>query len=237
MLHVLAVLRFSAELDGCSQLAAQQHELTQTRHYETLLLARESSSMNSELSSNIQTNTSLQRLAQNLRLLLRSLAGEEDPESAKEEDDKPLEELADFIGDETRDDWAVERESEIARLQKENEELRRMLGIDPGTAQQMGWTDEVPDHRPVLHILKATMANAQPQETWVQRSPPQVPGNAAPAPQQNIPLQRTIEFQPGMRAAGTLRRPSMLRGRGSAPFWGPTPPAWQGGGSGLDLAG
>ncbi|EJD03541.1 uncharacterized protein FOMMEDRAFT_82134 [Fomitiporia mediterranea MF3/22] len=231
-------------------LAAQQHELTMTRHYESLLVARESSSMNSELSNSTQTNASLQRLAQSLRLLLRSLAGEdtESAESSKEGDERPLEELAELIEDDERQDWAVEREAEIARLEKENDELRRMLGIDSENAQRMGWGDESPDHRPILHILKATMANASPQEGWGQRSPPQmqpfnagpVPGNAAPVSQQTIPLQRTIEFQPGMRAAGTLRRPSMLRGRGSAPFWNQSAPAdrnWLQGGGGLDLAG
>lgn len=165
-------------------------------------------------------------------MLLRSLAGE-DPESLTEGDDRPLEDLTGFLEDEDREDWAVEREREIIRLQKENEELRKMLGVDSENAQRMGWIDEVQDHRPVLHILKAAMANSTPPEIIGQRSPPQmqpfnagpVPGNAAPMPQQNIPLQRTIEFQPGIRAAGTMRRPSMLRGRGSAPFWGPSPPA------------
>ncbi|KAL5494876.1 hypothetical protein ACEPAI_338 [Sanghuangporus weigelae] len=186
-------------------LAAQQHELTMTRHYETLLVARESSSTSSELSNNVIIAASLQRLSHSLRCLLRSLSGE-DPESSNEEDDRPLEELAGFLEDDNREDWAVEREAEISRLQKENEELRKMLGVDSENAQRMGWSDEEPEHRPVLHILKATMASSHPHETWVQRSPPQmqpfnagpVPGNAAPIP--HIPLQRGNDFQPGMRA-------------------------------------
>lgn len=218
-----------------------------TRHYETLLAARESTSANSELSNNVIVSTSLHRLSHSLKCLLRSLSGE-DPDSFGDEDDRPLEELASLLEDDSREDWAVEREAEISRLEKENEELRKTLGIDPETSERMGWCNEEPDYRPVLPALKASMANSHPHETWGQRSPPQmqpfgagpVPGNASPVPQQTIPLQRTIDFQPGMRTAGTLRRPSIMRGRGSAPYWGPSPPAtdrsWVQGGA-LDLAG
>ncbi|OSD06165.1 hypothetical protein PYCCODRAFT_1423049 [Trametes coccinea BRFM310] len=38
-----------------------------------------------------------------------------------------------------RDDWALEREAEIARLERENEELRRALGIDRAAAEANGW--------------------------------------------------------------------------------------------------
>ncbi|CAL1694291.1 unnamed protein product [Somion occarium] len=61
--------------------AAHQHEVTLTRHYENLLLARETSSVQADLRSNASISSSLQRLAQNLRNLMRSMAGE-DPESS-----------------------------------------------------------------------------------------------------------------------------------------------------------
>ncbi|KAL5476393.1 hypothetical protein ACEPAI_3393 [Sanghuangporus weigelae] len=136
-------------------LAAQQHELTMTRHYGTLLVTRESSSASSELSNNVIIAASLQRLSHSLRCLLRSLSGE-DPESSNEEDDRPLEELAGFlqVEDDTREDWAVERKAEIFRLQKENEELRKMLNVDSENAQRMGWSGEEPEHRPVLLVFR-----------------------------------------------------------------------------------
>jgi hypothetical protein len=37
-----------------------------------------------------------------------------------------------------RDDWALERECEIARLEEENEELRRQLGIDESSLEENG---------------------------------------------------------------------------------------------------
>ncbi|KAI5121843.1 hypothetical protein M0805_003276 [Coniferiporia weirii] len=228
-------------------LAAQQHELTLSRHYETLLLSREANSMNIELANNEYDRASLQQLFIKLQMLLRSLAGD-DTESSRSAGDGLPEDSGGFLGDEEREDWAVERECEIARLERENEELRKLLGIDTENAQKLGWREEeLEEHRPVLHILRASLAQTNLMEGWGQRSPPQmqpfstgpIPGNAPSAPQQNIPLQRTIEFQPGMRAAGTLRRPSMF-GRGGAPFWGPSPPQerqWLQNNGGLDLAG
>ena len=78
------------------QLAAQQHELTLTRHYEALLLSRDTQNLDEGLLSNTMLSESLQRLAFFLRGLLES------------------------------EDWALERECEISRLEKENEELRRL---------------------------------------------------------------------------------------------------------------
>ncbi|KAK7686562.1 hypothetical protein QCA50_010162 [Cerrena zonata] len=57
--------------------AAQQHELTLTRHYENLLLTRETSSVQLDFSSNTAVSASLERLAMCLRGLVQTLAGEE----------------------------------------------------------------------------------------------------------------------------------------------------------------
>jgi len=43
-----------------------------------------------------------------------------------------------YAGREGREDWALEREFEIARLERENEELRRLLGIDEGSIAATG---------------------------------------------------------------------------------------------------
>ncbi|KAH7915719.1 hypothetical protein BJ138DRAFT_917687 [Hygrophoropsis aurantiaca] len=120
-------------------LAAQQHELTLTRHYEALLLACDSQNLYADLSSETNISTSLQRLAQHLRALLRTMSGEDPEQIAEHSDDAPVDinalvqALDAETGTEVRDDWALERECEIMRLEKENEELRRMLGIDPET--------------------------------------------------------------------------------------------------------
>lgn len=143
------------------QLAAQQHELTLTRHYETLLLSRESQGMAGESVSNAHVSYSLQRLSHHLRDLIYSMAGESAAhDSIHHPDFDPDDEPVDFIDmsellelldqmeikagggypgtDDNRQDWAVEREYEISRLENENEELRRMLGIDAESIRNAG---------------------------------------------------------------------------------------------------
>ncbi|KAI6047982.1 hypothetical protein EDC04DRAFT_2620827 [Pisolithus marmoratus] len=121
--------------------AAQHHELTLTRHYEGLLLACDSQNLYTSLASETQTAHSLQRLAVALRALYRTLIGEA-PETS---DSEPLDlhALSQALSEESappiiQDDWALERETEISRLQQENEELRKMLGIDPSSLQEKG---------------------------------------------------------------------------------------------------
>ncbi|KAG6380829.1 hypothetical protein JVT61DRAFT_5215 [Boletus reticuloceps] len=127
-------------------LAAQQHELTLTRHYEGLILACDSQTQFNDLATETQTAIAMQRLAQNLRALYRSMIGE-DSDSADEnaEDcEVDVQALIETLGENTppnfRDDWALERESEITRLEKENEELRKMLGIDLASLAEKGVT-------------------------------------------------------------------------------------------------
>lgn len=233
--------------------------MTLTRHYETLLQSREATTANNELVNSAHVTTSLQRLQQNLRLLLRSLHGEE-PENWQDDQDKSLEELGGFLEDNVREDWALEREREIARIEKENEELRKILGIDNDNAQRLGLNEDVMgEHRPVIMSLKAATVHTRPSEVWHPGSPTPVQpfgaaqgpmsGNVGPQGPQTMQLQRAGEAaQPGMRTAGTLRRPAMFgqRGRGNGtPLWTFQPHQverqWRevhnGGGSGLDLAG
>ena len=267
------------------QYAAQQHESSIAKHYESLLHAQQTASTEAESTINSHVALSLHRLTHCLRLLLRSMGGEDVENEQTGEDNRPLEDLGSFLFDEEREDWTLEREVEIARLEKENEELRRILGVDDENARKLGWHDEEAQvHRPVLPELKASRM-AVLQESWAE-SPPQDMGgrirlgeskttykaleddvlhqlqqqsqqqqtqqqqqqqqqqSQQQQAQQNIPLQRQGDFQPGMRA-GTLRRPSMLRGRGSAPFMNqqalpqPAERGWMPGlmNSGLDLAG
>ncbi|TRM61521.1 hypothetical protein BD626DRAFT_501290 [Schizophyllum amplum] len=107
------------------QIAAQQHELTLTRHYETLLITRESQFVPTDLSSNANMARSFYRLSHHLRNLIRSLAGDDPDAGSPEEDLLTL-------------DWASEREVEIARLAAENDLLRQSLGIDTKTMADAG---------------------------------------------------------------------------------------------------
>jgi len=66
-------------------------------------------------------SSSISTLGKNLRKALRALDGEDAPESGEERDD---------IATLTASEWALDRECELARLEKENAELRRMLGLE-----------------------------------------------------------------------------------------------------------
>ncbi|KAI0334463.1 hypothetical protein GY45DRAFT_1334329 [Cubamyces sp. BRFM 1775] len=153
--------------------AAQQHELSLTRHYEALMQTLDNSLPQTDLSNNNATTYSLYLLAQNLRNLLQSLNGEpsdapqhpdaepQNPSVASEQEHQPQStEQSDEASNapavpetsdapvaldallDARDDWALEREDEIARLERENEELRRALGIDRAAAEANGWLED-----------------------------------------------------------------------------------------------
>jgi hypothetical protein len=67
-------------------------------------------------------SSSIFTLGKNLRKALRALDGEDTPpEGGDERDDMTI--LA-------ASEWALDRECELARLEKENAELRRMLGLE-----------------------------------------------------------------------------------------------------------
>ncbi|TFK41994.1 hypothetical protein BDQ12DRAFT_720014 [Crucibulum laeve] len=262
-------------------LAAQQHELTLTRHYETLLLTRDTQSMSTDLTANANTSQSLQRLALYLRGLLRSMSGENpehDPHYQYNLDPDydgsgfgitNLEELqslvealdqkgaAGYSGTEGREDWALERECEISRLERENDELRRLLGIDEANMAERGVSldEERAESGRYSTYLSSAMRRQGSNDGYSSR--PYWDNGSMGAP-----LQR-MDMQPGMRAAQG-RRPGMfgsqrggllggsvrgltVSGSGSSPLgaWSnqpssPAPPmmertGWSGG-SNLDLS-
>ncbi|KAF9532111.1 hypothetical protein CPB83DRAFT_738607, partial [Crepidotus variabilis] len=208
-------------------LAAQQHELTLTRHYETLLVARDTQSLASNLLNNPNAAHSLYRLTQHLRGLLKSMTGEDndpyhdlepDYDSVADEDIQELHNLLETLnnsdslypGTESRQDWALERECEIKRLERENEELRRMLGIDQATMAERGVTLdpsqlETNRHATFLSSASRRTASVDPYSSrmgyWDQSGQPPTPS-----------LQRPMELQPGMRAGPQARRTGMFGG-------------------------
>lgn len=74
-----------------------------------------------DLDANMAFSSSVSTLGKNLRKALRSLDGEDPQESGDERDDMTV--LA-------ASERALDRECELARLEKENAELRRMLGLE-----------------------------------------------------------------------------------------------------------
>lgn len=156
------------------------------------------------------------------------MAGE-DPMSAHK-DGEPInlnegEQLLDRLLD-NREDWAMEREAEIARLEQENEELRRLLGIDRASAEEKGWlADEARELTFSRHIPLDSSRSSSPTQGASRPSPSgspfvNLPGNGGPQGQQ-----RPQDPMSGMRL-GQVRRPAMFgqRGRGGGPA------GWEGGG-------
>ncbi|GJJ09212.1 hypothetical protein Clacol_003434 [Clathrus columnatus] len=105
--------------------ATQQHELSLTKHYESLLLSRETSMLSSDLSASVAYSYSLAQMSRLLRSALRTAGGE------PPEDDTSTEEVGGYVEGLGVEDWSLERESELSRLEFENQELRRMLGLLP----------------------------------------------------------------------------------------------------------
>ena len=99
----------------------QEHELELIRKYEASLLAKEAEQLLEDLDTNMAFSSSVSMLGKNLRKAMRALDGEDTQESGDERDDMNV--LA-------ASEWALDRECELARLERENAELRRMLGLE-----------------------------------------------------------------------------------------------------------
>ncbi|KAG9315836.1 hypothetical protein JVU11DRAFT_3485 [Chiua virens] len=110
----------------------QEHELALIREYEARLLTKESENLLRALSSTTAESISLGRVSSTLRSLLRVLNGEDVPlptnQNPPSESNNPSPDGFDF--EKVGDDWALERECELSRLERENAVLRRLLGLE-----------------------------------------------------------------------------------------------------------
>lgn len=206
--------------------------------------------MQNDLSSNNNVAISLQRLSQNLRALIRALAGEEPEDVPKEGELSEVEEAEALLDRllENREDWAMERESEIVRLEKENEELRKLLGIDKATIEAKGWLEEEQRELAISRYVPI-MPPRSPISQGISRNQ----GSPSITPFVNLPgvgpspgpQRPPLNSQDGMRVVQG-RRAAMFgqRPRGGPPsIWdgvthvGPVPPErpWQAQ-AGLDLS-
>ena len=134
-----------------------------------------------------------------------------------------LEKLQSYPGlGEGRQDWAVERECEISRLEKENEELRKVLGIDEANMNACGVvldpSRDIP--RPAssmtvgMSMRKGMVVDgftSQQQQQQRQDSASSYWGVNAQQQQQQQ-QQRGMELQPGMRNGPQGRRPGIFGG-------------------------
>jgi len=179
---------------------------------------------------------SLNRLTQHLRGLLKTMAGEEtEPfhnNNRHYDDFAPVEDHLQelyalletateknegYPGLEGREDWGVERECEITRLEKENEDLRRMLGIDETSLTERGITLDV-DHLEsgrYSTFLPSTRRNMTSSDSYGSRLGYWENGGGGPGGngQPSTPaLQRPVDLQPGMRFGPQARRSGIFGG-------------------------
>lgn len=110
----------------------QEHELAFIRDYESKLLKKESENLLRALTTSTSESVSLGRMSDALRRLMRLLNGEDvsshSGSSSPDGSSSPADGVFEF-DEGRRDDRALEQEIELARLQKENVILRRMLNL------------------------------------------------------------------------------------------------------------
>jgi len=94
----------------------QSQEPTRIREYESRILERETEGQAAQLGVQTAFSASLTRVSALLRSALRAFDGESED------------------GDPDAADWALERECELARLERENAVLRMLLGV-PGAEE------------------------------------------------------------------------------------------------------
>ncbi|KAG6874547.1 hypothetical protein C0992_007562 [Termitomyces sp. T32_za158] len=195
-------------------LAAQRHQLTLTRHYETLLQARETHSMSSDLLSSTETSQVLSRLSHHLRNLLRSMAGEPQDDDAHTTAADLLHALDTLDPDAPPTDWALDRESEITRLEHENAQLRRLLAIDETSLAESGITlDPIRDDpaRFARLVPKRVADAGDPRRPGFWDDPPAPP----PPPAAHTQQMQMQQEQPIPIAQGYLQPPGASAGTGA----------------------
>jgi hypothetical protein len=108
----------------------QERELALVRAHEQRLLERETNSLIRELGRGTSASAAIARMSSSLRHALR-LAGGEDADAAavlaKDDGERAWDEEPGDWDEARTAAWALSREAELARLERENEELRRLL--------------------------------------------------------------------------------------------------------------
>jgi len=145
------------------------------REYEAKLLAREEENSKKDLETSTAISHSLVRLSYLLRQVVRSQNGEDTESPVSSMDDENREPWTVSAAS----DHALERDIELARLENENEELRRLMGILPlqrrkDSGHEYGAAFEAPPMRlPSMHKINSAGGGKSMQlyETFKRRSP------------------------------------------------------------------
>jgi hypothetical protein len=129
------------------QQDVQERELSLIREYETKLLARQEEDATHDLSASTAVSESLGRISNLLRRFLRTLGGEDiDPQAMHVDNDS--DENREPRDPVTAAEYALERDIELVRLEKENEELQRMMGVVAAYPPRRANSDARPTFEP-----------------------------------------------------------------------------------------
>lgn len=137
----------------------QERELSLIRDYEAKLLKREEENAHKQLDATTGVSNSLVHLSHLLRQILRSQAGEDAEEPETRTDD---EENREPWTSAAASEYALERDIELARLEKENEELRRLLGLLPSQPRRDNSNGEFQNSNPMNPMRLPSMQRVVP---------------------------------------------------------------------------
>ncbi|KAH7922030.1 hypothetical protein BV22DRAFT_1049187 [Leucogyrophana mollusca] len=134
----------------------QEHELALIREYESKLLVRESEGATRDLAFSTAHSEALTRISNALRRLMRSVQGEEPLSSGSVS--SPVPPSPDSASEsESKGEWALERECELSRLERENIVLRRLLGEDVHDEMMMDGSGDSGPRKPEIQRTASVM--------------------------------------------------------------------------------
>ncbi|KIM89386.1 hypothetical protein PILCRDRAFT_813313 [Piloderma croceum F 1598] len=107
----------------------QERELAVIREFESRILSLQDEDSAKRLAASTAQSESLARLSRSFRQFMRSVGGEE-VDRPSPDDSPKTEDFESWSVASSSAELALERDCELARLEKENEELRRMLGMN-----------------------------------------------------------------------------------------------------------
>jgi hypothetical protein len=173
----------------------QERELTLIRGYEAQLLERETADSERMLKASTDASNTIARLSSLLRSALRAVGGEDAslagvpmPEDGDEDENEGW--AAAAVAE-----WALEREAELARLECENVQLRRLLADQVALESMLAAAQQPPQQPQPPQVAKATEPSAQaPADPAT--TPADEGGDAAAGPPQPPPA-GSAEVQEG----------------------------------------
>lgn len=129
------------------QHEVEKHELELIKDFESRMLELQDEDISKRLMDTSAQSESLARLSRLVRQFMRTIGGEDTDRPLPDENGKRIEDF-DPLEAPSSAEWALERECELARLERENEELRRMLGAEVQDSHAETKRDAGLMHRP-----------------------------------------------------------------------------------------